>query len=271
MKLGNASWGFREEPLERQLEITQKMGLTVLELGIANAPKDLPLDADKAALDKVKALYAKYGIELVCAATGNDFTNGNKDDVEKIRKVIDLCAYMGVKYLRIFAGFSPAEEVTGSRWDTMIEGIRESAEYGMEKGVVMTVETHGGVNGYDDGVEHFYSTSSKPELLYKMLSELPEYVKVNYDPANLSAVGEKKPEEIYAKIKDRVAVVHLKDFAPLPSGHIKPSACGEGDVNWEAVIGALSDFDGPALFEYENVEDIEEGSIRCMEYVKKYI
>ena len=54
MKFGNASWGFRETPLEEQLKITKGLGLEVLELGIANAPKDLPLDTTDAELDNVK-------------------------------------------------------------------------------------------------------------------------------------------------------------------------------------------------------------------------
>ncbi len=271
MILGNASWGFRETPLEKQLEITSDMGLSVLELGIANAPKDIPLDATDADLDKVKELYNKYGVELLCAATGNDFTTGDTADVAKIKRVTDICAYLGVKILRIFAGFSPAEEVVGERWDTMINCLKEVGAYAEVKGVTLTVETHGGVDGFDDGVLHFNSTSSKPELLYKMLGELPSYIKVNFDPANVRAVGTKNPETVYNEIKDRVAAVHLKDFANLPSGHLKPAACGEGDIDWAAVISALKDFDGPAMFEYENTEDIKEGSIRCYEHIKKFM
>lgn len=271
MKFGNASWGFRETPLEKQLEITKEMGLSVLELGIANAPMDLPLDVTNDKLDEVKALYNKYGIELLTAATGNDFTNGNKDDVEKVKKVTDICSYLGVKILRIFAGFSPVDEVVGERWSNMIECLTECAEYADKKGVTLTVETHGGVNGFDDGVEHFNSTSSKPDVLYKMMSELPQSIKVNFDPANLNTVGVKNPEEVYNILKDRVAAVHLKDFAVLPSGHLKPSACGDGDIDWKAVMDALSDFEGPVMFEYENVEDIKEGSLRCLNYIKNII
>lgn len=116
MIYGNASWGFHEMDLEEQLKITAKMELPILELGIANAPKDLPLDASDSELENVKSLYKKYGVKLMCAATGNDFTNGNSDDVEKVKRVIDICAKLGVKYLRIFAGFSPAAEVVGERW-----------------------------------------------------------------------------------------------------------------------------------------------------------
>ena len=37
------------------------------------------------------------------------------------------------------------------------------------KGVTIAIETHGGVNGYDDGVEHFYSTSTEPAALKSQL------------------------------------------------------------------------------------------------------
>lgn len=267
MIFGNASWGFRETPLEEQLKITRDMGLTVLELGIANAPKDIPLSVSDEEIAEIIRLYDKYGIDLCCAATGNDFSNGDKNDVPKVKKVIDICEKLGVKYLRIFAGFSPVAEVTGKRWDNMIECLKEVAEYAEDKNVYPVVETHGGVIVFNDGVEHFLSTSADEETLYKMMSELPQNVKVNFDPANLWAVGNMHPENVFNNLKDRVAVTHLKDFAPLPLGHIKPAACGESAMDWTAILNALKDFNGPALFEYENTEDVREGSQRCLDYI----
>lgn len=266
MIFGNASWGFRETPLEKQLEITSDMGLELLELGIANADNDLPLDVTDLEIENVKNLYKKYNVKLLCAATGNDFTNGNDDDVDKIKKVTDICEKLGVKYLRIFAGFSPVEEVQGERWNTMINALNAVYDYAENKGVILTVETHGGVNGFDDGVEHFYSTSSEIDALLKMISEVPK-IRMNFDPANIYAVGIKKPETLYEKIKDKVCCVHLKDFVTLPSGHLLPAACGESDMDWKAILNSLSDFNGPALFEYENTEDIKEGSEKCYKYI----
>lgn len=265
MIFGNAAWGFRETPLEEQLKITKDMGLTVLELGIANAPNDLPLDGDT---DEVVNLYKKYGISLVCAATGNDFSNGNKDDVPKIKKVIDMCSVMGIKYLRIFAGFSPVDEVVGKRWDIMTECICEISEYAKGKNVIPVIETHGGVDSFSDGgVLHYHTTSTKPEILQKLISSLPENVGMNYDPANLYAVGIKNPDEIYQKIKDKVVYLHLKDFVTMPSGHIKPASCGESDMDWMQILKGLSDCDKIALFEYENVDDVKDGCIRCFDYI----
>lgn len=268
MKFGNAAWGFRETPLEKQLEITKKMGLSVLELGIANAPNDIQIGGNT---QEVVDLYKKYGISLICAATGNDFSEGNKNDVEKIKKVIDMCADMGVKYLRIFAGFSPVGEVTGERWDTMIECLSEIGGYARMRNVIPSIETHGGVNAYDDGVEHFYTTSTKAEVFYKMLSEIPDNIGVVFDPANLYAVGIKNPEEIYLNIKDRVSYIHMKDFVKLPSGHIKPAACGESDMNWNPIIDSIGDSDIISVFEYENVEDVDKGCQKCLDYITSVI
>ena len=89
MKFGNAAWGLRETPLEEQFKITAEMGLDVLEIGIANAPMDIQLDITDNQINSIKNMSEKYGVKMLCGATGNDFTTGN-DDIEKIKKVIDI-------------------------------------------------------------------------------------------------------------------------------------------------------------------------------------
>lgn len=270
MKFGNAAWGFRELELEEQLKITSGMGLKIHELGIANAETDIKTDAADAELEGVRALYEKYGIGLLCAATGNDFTCGNSDDVEKIKRVTDMCAVLGVKYLRIFAGFSHKEEVTGERWKTMVESLNRCAEHAKKKNVVLVVETHGGVDGFDGGeVEHFNSVTTCTDTLKRLLDELDESIMFNYDPANLYAVGHSDPSEVYELLRGRVAYVHLKDFKTMPSGHKKPAACGESEMDWKKIAAGLKGFDGPLLFEYEIPSDLEDGLKRSYEFAKK--
>ncbi len=270
MIFGNASWGFREESLEKQLEITSDMGLEVLELGIANAPNDIPLDIGNEEISEVKSLFEKYGIKLMCAATGNDFTNGNRDDIAKIKRVIDICSKMGIEYVRIFAGFSPSAKVCGKIWDNMIFCLNEVYKYAKEKNVTLTVETHGGVKSFDDGVEHFSSATTDKKSLLKMMNEVPD-IKFNFDPANLWAVGIEKPESVYEILKEKICTVHLKDFANLPSGHLLPASCGESNMNWKNILEPMKNLNIPALFEYENTEDVKQGSKRCDNYIKKII
>ncbi len=269
MKFGSAAWGFRETPLEEQLRITHDLGMQFLELGIANAPADLALDATRQELERVRELYRDYGIELQYASTGNDFSQGHDKDVQKVEKVLDICSALGVKYLRIFAGFSPLEEVTGSRWKNMVDCIGKVDDYAGRRNVCLVIETHGGVNSYEDGVEHFASTSTDPEALRKLMKELPDTVKLLFDPANLWAVGDPHPENIYKMFQERIPVVHMKDFVPQPSGHIKPGACGEGIMDWALILDAMRDFGGAVLFEYENPWDIKEGLRKSYEYINE--
>ena len=270
-QLGAAAWGFRELQTEEQLILCKKLGLIFLELGIANAPKDIPLDATVDELKEIKELYQKYGILLSMAATGNDFTLSSEKEVHKevlkIKKVIEICSLLGIKYLRIFAGFSHAEEVIGTRYKIMIKAITEVAEYARIKSVILAIETHGGVDVYEDGVVHYMSVTTDLEHLRHLIREIPRDVKFVFDAPNLYAVGIKHPEEIYSMMKDRIAYMHFKDFIKMPNGHIKPEACGESDMDWRAFLKAVSDFTGPVLIEYENPDRIKEGCQKSIQYL----
>lgn len=258
MIFGNAAWGLRNTPLEEQLRITRDMGLCVLELGIANAPEDVPLTVEEDGLKEILRLADRYGITLLCAATGNDFTTGS-DDVEKVKRVIDICRELDIRYLRIFAGFTALSDVTQEMFDSMIDSLNTVCCYAREKGVVPVIETHGGVKAYADGVEHIESTTTELASLKRILQKLPDNVRLCYDPANLYAAGHRHPEVFYRELKDKIGYAHLKDFKTLPGGHLKPSFCGDSDMDWGPILAAMKDFEGAALFEYENTEDIEEG------------
>lgn len=269
MKFGNAAWGFRETPLCEQFEITKEMGLDAIEIGIANAPGDIPLDVSDALLDNIKVLSEEYGVKMVAAATGNDFTVGD-GDLDKVKKVIDICQKLGIKFLRIFAGFTAVSDVTEDAFATMLSALAQVCDYAQEKGVVPVIETHGGVNGYDDGVEHFASTTTSLENLKKIMSSLPENAKICFDPANLFAVGE-NPVEFYKEIKDKVAYAHFKDFKKVSENRIKPSFCGDSEMDWDAILTEMEFFGGYAFFEYENTEDIKDGLLKCRDYINERI
>ncbi len=270
MIFGNAAWGFRETPLEEQFKITADMGLSFLEIGIANAPLDISLDVTDKRISEIIELSEKYNVKMFAAATGNDFTTGT-EDIQKIKKVIDICKKLGIEYLRVFAGFTTLKEVNEQVFDMMISSLTEVCNYAKEKGVVPVIETHGAVNGYDDGVEHIMSTTTDLHTLKEILDNIPANARVCFDPANLYAVGVKNPEKIYQEIKDKVAYAHFKDFKPLKSGHIKPSYCGDSDMDWDKILDAMKNFEGVAVFEYENTDDVKEGLEKCHNYVTERI
>lgn len=269
MIYGNAAWGLRETPIEKQFEITKKMGLRYLETGIANAPKDIPLDVTEKEIKNIAAMSEKCGIKMICAATGNDFTTGTAD-IEKVKKVIEICEKLNIPNLRIFAGFTPLKDMTEKIFEEMIASLCEVCEYAEKHGVTPVIETHGAVESYDDGVCHVMSVTTDADSLKKIMDRLPENAGICFDPANLYAVGIEKPEMIYTQFKDRVVYAHFKDFKKLDSGHLVPSFCGDGDMDWRGILKAMDGFDGAALFEYENPSDVENGLEKSYQNIMKY-
>lgn len=266
MIFGNAAWGLRETPLEEQFKITAQMGLNALEIGIANAPMDIQLDITDEEINNIKNMAEKYGVKMIAAATGNDFTTGT-EDIEKVKNVIDICKKLGIKNLRIFAGFTPFENVTDDMFDTMIKSLTQVCNYAKENGIVPVIETHGAVNAHNDGVEHIMSTTTDLETLKKIMALLPDNARICFDPSNLYAVGVKNPEVFYEELREKIAYAHFKDFKKLSSGHLLPSYCGDSDMDWKAILKAMHDFNGAALFEYENTDDVKDGLNRCYEYI----
>ena len=269
MKFGNAAWGLRETPLERQLELTRSMGLELLEISIANGGGDrLQHDASTADIDGVRRLFERYGVRTDCAVTGNDFTG---DDVATqlagVRRAIEIAAALGARYLRVFAGFSSDSVMYGARLERMLAALRETVEFGGKNGVLPVVETHGGVTANGEALVHFSSASTRIDLLREILKT---GAALAYDPANLGAVGMNDPEGFFTTFRPHIRYIHLKDFRDIPGG-LKPAACGDpGRLDWARLMPLLADFDGPAMIEYELPGDIEDGLRRSLKFLQTF-
>ena len=266
MRYGLAAWGLREESLESQLAMTRELGLELLEFSIANYDKDaLQVGSSDEEIENVKKLFAQYGVKLECGCTGNDFTGDDvAEQITKVKAVIDIAAKLGLKYLRIFAGFTSDSLVYGERFDKMIAALKEVNDHAAPKGVTLCVETHGGVTCMDNGaLLHFHSPSTRADM-WKKIAETG--VSMTYDPANLSGVGMPAPGEFYKEFKAIITYMHLKDFKDVPGGEA-PAACGEGRIDWKRLWNDLKGYDGPAMVEYEVVEDVKDGMIRSLNFL----
>lgn len=270
--IGAASWGFRELALPGQLDLVKGLGLDSLELGIANGENDIQMDEDVSRLEQVKKEYASRGLSLLTAATGNDFTVADeavvRADVAKVRQAIDICAFLGVKSLRIFAGFSPYQEVEERRFGVMIDALNQVAEYGRKHGVMAAVETHGGVQAYPDGVEHFHSVSTWQGCLERILKETSDSLKFVFDPANLYAIPGTDVQAVLELIGSRIAYVHMKDFVGTAGGHLKPGAVGDEKRDWKGILASALQWSDTYMIEYEEPGNIEEGTRRSKDYLE---
>ena len=272
MMIGTAAWGMREMRLEDQVALTRKLGLDLMELSIAGYDKDfLQLDARSAEIQSVKKIFQNQGVLLRCACTGNDFTEADPvsitASVEKVERVIDIASNLGITWLRIFAGFSSDSVVYGARFDAMTNGLSRVVAHARERGVILVMETHGGVAQNGNALVHFNSATTRIDLVANILDRVPGLM-LNYDPANLAAVGSVDPIQFYDCFRDRIAYVHLKDFKKVPGG-VVPAACGEGLLDWPRLAKTLSRYAGPVLMEYEIPADIEDGFRRSLDCLVK--
>jgi sugar phosphate isomerase/epimerase len=278
MKLGTAAWGLRETPIREQLTLTRALNLNNLEISVGNHPNDfLQVDSTSQKIQELENLLQEHSIPPRSAVTGNDFTQDSEkavgEDVEKVKRVVEICAQMKVRHLRIFSGFSPAAEVVGKRWDRMVDSIRQVTEWAIQHQVTLVMETHGGVVASGDGVRHFESTSTQPVILDRLLQESPRQLRLLFDPANLGALGmnEEKILDLYRQVKNRVEVFHLKDFRRLPSGALVPCACGEGQLDWTKMMPEFRLFEGLGYLEYELPEDVKDGFRRSLQTLASLI
>ncbi len=266
MELGLAAWGLRETPVEKQLALAKRLRVKYVEFSIANYDKDaLQLHPKKAQIKAIRELYEKYGISLDCACTGDDFTGDDvAQQVTKVKDVIDTAAALGVKFLRVFAGFGSDSVVVGARYDAMLDALVQVNGHAQAAGVELVVETHGGVTSVGDALVHFASTTTRVDSWRNILRT---GVSMCYDPANLAAAGVADPVSFYRQFRKSIRYVHLKDFRDVPGG-VVPAACGEGRLDWKKLLAALKSYSGPALIEYELPQDVADGMRRSLQFLR---
>lgn len=261
-QIGAAAWGLRQTPLEEQFAMCRRLGLRQLEISIANGDGDfLQLGAGRREADHVRRLSDDSGVGICCACTGNDFTGADYPaQVERVKAAIAIAAECGCQFLRIFAGFSSDSVVHGAVHAHMIDSLRECAAFAASRHVTLAVETHGGVNDLGGAIMHVASITTRANTWQPILDT---GCKMLYDPANLDAAGQADPIAFYRIFAADVAVIHLKDFRKVPGGW-KPAACGEGGLDYPALLDAIRGFTGPVLLEYELPEDVEDGLRRSL-------
>jgi sugar phosphate isomerase/epimerase len=100
-------------------------------------------------INSVKKHAFQRGIDISGTGVRNDFANPDPAkraaDVKHVKEWIDVAVKLGAPVVRIFSGVIP--EGQENNWDSianyMAASIKECAEYGAKKGVLVGVQNHG--------------------------------------------------------------------------------------------------------------------------------
>ncbi|NOU95740.1 TIM barrel protein [Paenibacillus sp. LMG 31456] len=99
----------------------------------------------------IKNLCSELGIAISGTGVKNDFADPSDErralDVKRVKYWIDVAAEMGTPVMRVFNGEVP-KDIETSGWEAIareriVPALRECAEYGAEKGVIIGMQNHG--------------------------------------------------------------------------------------------------------------------------------
>lgn len=169
--------------------------------------------------------YKKKGVAIV--STGVNGISGVEADDRKLFDFVKLC---GAKYMSVNFGL-----------DNLDAALAMAQKLAEEYDIHLGIHIHGG--------KHWLSNTPALKWLFKKTNAR---VGLNIDTAWALDAGE-DPIKMMQEFKDRLYLVHLKDFTFDRARKHTDVVVGSGNINLEAVKKTLEEvgFKGEAIIEYE--------------------
>ena len=279
LTLGCGEWGFRNRTLPEYFDTATTLGFRHLEFGIGGGwtgrLPDVPTPADVAAF---RDLADRHGVTTRYCCLENDFTRPDPGEHEtQLRTVLAQlppAADCGAQFVRLFAGFTPAEEMTETIWRRLLDALETCAATADRMGMRIAIETHGAITKLPDGsLAHQHTVTTRRDGLERLLRELPAAVAFNYDPGNLKAADPTDLRYAADLLASRVSYCHLKDWRRTGIGW---TACAPGDdtggdtIDYARLL-PVPGYEGVYLIEYEPLEDTVDGLTRSLAYLRRAV
>ena len=216
----------------------------------------------------IGAYCREKGIEACCFCVGSDFLNGSGGDIdaeiERVKKLVDVAAAYGCKFMRHDAtGGYPQNVKHGRSFENALprlaKGYKAVTEYARTKGVKTCVENHGFFAQDAERVEKLINAVDDDN--FGALVDLGNFACA--DEYNPRSVGIMAPYAFHAHAKD----FHIKSgngdnpgegfFMSRGGNYLRGAIIGHGDVPVKQCVNALrrAGYDGYLMIEFEGMED----------------
>ncbi len=96
-------------------------------------------------LEQVRMACHERGLHICYIGVSNNFGmvgEAQREQIDNMKKWIDVAATMGIQMVRSFGGWIPEDETEESVWPRIVGATSEVAEYGASKGVVVGLHNH---------------------------------------------------------------------------------------------------------------------------------
>ena len=166
--------------------------------------------------------------------------------LQEMKEISDFARLLGCEVIALHLGFVP-HDTTSASYQEVIDVTRQLCDHATRNDQAVHLET-----GQEtaDGLLTFLSSVQRSNLF------------INFDPANMILYGTGEPIEALKKVGKFVRSVHCKDATWSDQPGVtwgREVALGEGQVNFEAYLGALRDigYRGPLTIEREIPQEPE--------------
>lgn len=274
MKLGLSSYSFRPMLASGALNIEDMFAwlsqnkaehLEIATFSFAEAGKEASYDlaTDTETLTRLQNASSETGIPISGICMAADFVFGdaaaNKAQIDQVKRYVELCARLNVKYLRHDVVPWSHRLVKTAEFEqafpAIVAACQEIADFAAGHGVTTSVEDHG----------FFMNSSGRITRLIHAVDRAN--FKFTVDVGNFLCVDEEPLVATKASLAD-ASFVHLKDFyvrkrspgegwlETLGGQFIRGSVFGFGDTETDRIVQTIvaSGYDGFVSLEYEGNE-----------------
>ncbi len=191
----------------------------------------------------------RNGMPFSGAAIGTNMCQSDaakrREELEKIRKWVDATELLGASHLRVFGGELPAGTTDDQGIQWVVETMKPACEYAARKGVIIGIESHGGI-------------TAKAANIVSILKQVDSpFAGCNLDISNFQ-------ENPYGQIEACLPYAthaHIRDFY---GGESKKPL--DLDRVWQLFVKA--GYRGYMSAEYEGAEDPMTGVPKLIEKIK---
>ena len=273
--LGCGEWGFRNRTIPEYFDIATSLGFRHLEFGIGGGwPGRLP-DAPRV-LDVAvfRRRAEQHGVTTRYCCLENDFTRPDPaEHAAQLRTALaqlPAAADCGAQVVRLFAGFTPADQINDAIWRRLLDALSACAALATRHGMRIAIETHGAITKLPDGsLAHQHTVTTRRDWLTRLVREMPPEVGFNFDPGNLKAADPTDTRYAADLLADRVLYCHLKDWRRSGAGWVA-CAPGDDDIDYSRLL-PIPGYNGVYLIEYEPLEDTLDGLRRSLTYLRRAV
>lgn len=210
-------------------------------------------------LEEIKQASLKHGLHMCYIGVSNNFGKiGDelREQIDLMKKWIDVAAKMGIPMVRAFGSFLPEGESEEEAWPRLVESTKEVAEYGQVKGIVVGLHNHnhGCIPATGDQVIRLLDTVDNP--YYSHILDTGQYR--GSPGASFGERGQEDPQwNFYGSIETSAPrAVHVRaKIYRIASGK-------EAWLDYERIMPIIKNvgFNGWMSIVYEGQDELDEPS-----------